>query len=99
MFAFGISIILSVLSTRFLSSYVDGFQYTDQALLDQVIEMPGLTWKPSFNQFSGYLNLEGTQKFIHYWLVEAENVPPESAPLVFWTNGGPGCSGLLGFMT
>jgi carboxypeptidase C (cathepsin A) len=99
MFAFGISIILSVLSTRFLSSYVDGFQYTDEALLDQVIEMPGLTWKPSFNQFSGYLNLEGTQKFIHYWLVEAENVPPESAPLVFWTNGGPGCSGLLGFMT
>jgi carboxypeptidase C (cathepsin A) len=99
MFAFGISIILSVLSTRFLSSYVDGFQYTDQALLDQVIEMPGLNWKPSFNQFSGYLNLEGTQKFIHYWLVEAENVPPESAPLVFWTNGGPGCSGLLGFMT
>ena len=99
MFAFGISIILSVLSTRFLSSYVDGFQYTDEALLDQVIEMPGLTWKPSFNQFSGYLNLEGTQKFIHYWLVEAENVAPESAPLVFWTNGGPGCSGLLGFMT
>jgi carboxypeptidase C (cathepsin A) len=95
MFAFGLTITLSFI----LSSCVAGFQYTDEALLDQVVEMPGLQWKPAFNQFSGYLNLEGTQKFIHYWLVEAENVPPETAPLVFWTNGGPGCSGLLGFMT
>ena len=70
--------------------------YTDEALLDQVIEMPGLAYEPAFNQFSGYIQLDGTQKHIHYWLVEAE-IP--NAPLVFWTNGGPGCSGLIGFMT
>lgn len=74
------------------------FEYSEEALLDQVSELPGLNWKPKFNQFSGYLNLPGTKKFIHYWLVEAES-NAESAPLVFWTNGGPGCSGLIGFMT
>ena len=74
------------------------FEYTSEALLDQIIELPGLTWQPNFNQFSGYLNLDGTKKYIHYWFVEAET-NSESAPLVFWTNGGPGCSGLIGFMT
>ena len=70
--------------------------YTKEALQDQVLEMPGLSYKPAFNQFSGYIQLSGTEKQIHYWLVEAE-IP--DAPLVFWTNGGPGCSGLIGFMT
>jgi carboxypeptidase C (cathepsin A) len=67
-------------------------------LSDQLLELLGLEWKPDFNQFSGYLNLAGTKKNIHYWLVEAEN-SPQNAPLVFWTNGGPGCLGLIGFMT
>lgn len=70
--------------------------YTKEALQDQVLEMPGLSYEPAFNQFSGYIQLSGTEKQIHYWLVEAE-IP--DAPLVFWTNGGPGCSGLIGFMT
>jgi carboxypeptidase C (cathepsin A) len=70
--------------------------YTKEALQDQILEMPGLSYEPAFNQFSGYIQLSGTEKQIHYWLVEAE-IP--DAPLVFWTNGGPGCSGLIGFMT
>ena len=42
------------------------FQYTSEALLDQVTELPGLNWKPEFNQFSGYINLPDTEKYIHY---------------------------------
>ena len=72
--------------------------YTLDALLDQVTELSGLNHDINFNQFSGYLKLENTQKNIHYWLVESES-NPDTDPLVFWTNGGPGCSGLIGFLT
>ena len=87
-----VSLILSLIYA------VNGFQYTTDALLDQVLDLPGLSFVPEFNQFSGYINLAGTEKQIHYWLVEAET-SPETAPLSFWTNGGPRCSGLIGFMT
>ena len=72
--------------------------YTEDALNDMVTELPGLKDTLTFNQFSGYLNLPGTKKQIHYWFVEAEE-DAANAPLVFWTNGGPGCSGLIGFLT
>ena len=44
------------------------------------------------------MNLGETKKNIHYWFVESES-NPATDPLVFWTNGGPGCSGLIGFLT
>lgn len=72
--------------------------YTNEALQDQVTKLTGLNEEIYFNQFSGYLNLGETKKNIHYWLVESESNPAED-PLVFWTNGGPGCSGLIGFLT
>ena len=97
MFVTSLLLLISVFSFS-VSSSVSGFKYTDEALADQVNDLPGLEWDPKFNQFSGYLNVEGTEKYIHYWLVEAEQ-NPETAPLVFWTNGGPGCSGLIGFLT
>ena len=43
----------------FFVSCSSAFQYTNEALVDQVTELPGLHWQPVFNQFSGYLNLEG----------------------------------------
>jgi len=35
---------------------------------------------------------------MHYWVVESQT-DPANDPIAFWTNGGPGCSGLLGFLT
>ena len=87
-----------LLSLVFFVTASYSFDYTNEALLDQVTELPGLNYSLKFNQFSGYITLPGTEKNIHYWLTEAET-NPETAPLVFWTNGGPGCSGLIGFMT
>ena len=72
--------------------------YTDDAIADQVTNLPGAeNLDINFNQFSGYLTVDGTKQ-MHYWFVESENNPADS-PLAFWTNGGPGCSGLLGFLT
>lgn len=74
-------------------------EYTPAALADQIHDLPGLEEKPAFNQFSGYLTVDvKNNRKIFYWYVESTN-KPDTDPLVWWTNGGPGCSGLLGFLT
>lgn len=74
------------------------YGYTEEALADQITNLPGAeNLSINFNQFSGYLTVDGTKQ-MHYWFVESMNNPAE-APVAFWTNGGPGCSGLLGFLT
>jgi hypothetical protein len=63
---------------------------------DEVTALPGWDAPLPSKQYSGYLAV-GEHKQLHYWLVEAENAP-DSAPLVLWLNGGPGCSSLDGFI-
>lgn len=73
-------------------------KYTTEALDDQITDLPGLTQQIGFSQFAGYLDLPNSKKHVFYWFVESVN-NPETAPVVFWTNGGPGCSGLIGFFS
>ena len=50
---------------------------------------------------TGCILLQGyppKSKEIFYWFVECQK-DPDLAPLILWTNGGPGCSGLAGFLT
>ena len=47
--------------------------------------------------YSGYLDL-GEGREHHYVYVKALEAP-ETAPLVIWFNGGPGCSSMIGFIT
>lgn len=60
---------------------------------DFIKSLPGA---PAFlsKQYSGFFQITAS-KSIHYYYVESEN-KPETDSIVFWTNGGPGCSGLLG---
>lgn len=77
------------------------FAYTDKALEDRITNLPGAELLDiNFNQFSGYLSIPGLSnssdsKHMHYWFTESQN-DPANDPISFWTNGGPGCSGLLG---
>lgn len=78
-----------------MSSLIGGNSYELDAIADRVTYLPSAQLRS--NIFSGYLDI-GAGKHIHYILAESERTPSED-PVVFWTNGGPGCSGLLGFMT
>jgi carboxypeptidase C (cathepsin A) len=65
--------------------------HTKEALADEIIALPDA---PYFSQqFSGYVQVFNTTQ-LFYWFVTAKN-NPETAPLLYWTSGGPGCSGLL----
>lgn len=64
---------------------------------DEVSVLPGMSFKPNFRQWSGYLQARHG-KFLHYWFVTSQR-EPHTDPLVLWLNGGPGCSSLDGFLS
>ena len=80
----------------FNANLAGGILMESQAQVDLITDLPGLNQE--LVQYSGYLPLANTEKKIHYWFIQSES-NPESDPVVFWTNGGPGCSGLLGLLT
>lgn len=62
----------------------------------EVTSLPGWHHELPSKHYSGYLpvgNTSGVPGHIHYWFIESEN-DPENDPVVYWTNGGPGGSGI-----
>ena len=66
----------------------------DNADADLITSLPMWDGPPPSRQWSGYLDVSGTQKHLHYWFVESYSKNPADDPVVLWLNGGPGCSSL-----
>lgn len=52
----------------------------------------------SFDMYSGYINVTTAPDYLFYWFFENQD-KNVSAPLIIWTNGGPGCSAMEGATT
>ncbi|CAI2368496.1 unnamed protein product [Moneuplotes crassus] len=57
--------------------------------------LPGCS-QGNFKQYSGYFNIDEVKKF-HYIFVESAR-DPATDPVVFWFEGGPGCSSMNGYI-
>jgi hypothetical protein len=59
-----------------------------------ITSLPGLAVMPSFKMRGGYVNYYSeAQKSTHstfVWIAESAG-NPLTDPILFWTNGGPGC--------
>jgi carboxypeptidase C (cathepsin A) len=65
--------------------------------LDKISNLPGLYYDPGFDQYAGYFTVNKEHnRNIFYWYVESQG-DPATDPVIFWTNGGPGCSGMYAF--
>lgn len=62
----------------------------------EINQLPGIGFELNFRHYSGFFNVSNTHR-LHYWFVESQNDPVKD-PLIFWFNGGPGCSSLDGLL-
>ncbi|CAL2035836.1 unnamed protein product [Caenorhabditis brenneri] len=61
---------------------------------EEITTLPNLTEPLRSKHYAGYLNISPVKQ-LFYWYVESEE-SPETAPLVLWLNGGPGCASMEG---
>eukprot|EP01038_Epipyxis_sp_PR26KG_P004157 gene4157-5921_t len=54
--------------------------------------------KVSFDMYSGYVNISSSPDYLFYWYFSTQDKNP-NAPLIIWTNGGPGCTSMEGATT
>nr|CDJ90781.1 Peptidase S10 domain containing protein [Haemonchus contortus] len=62
----------------------------------EIKQLPGVGFELNFKHYSGFFQVSDTH-LLHYWFVESQNEPYKD-PLIFWFNGGPGCSSLEGLL-
>lgn len=103
--------ITSYLSENRINNINSDSGLSANAKSDLITYLPGLTVDINdlnYNMYSGYIEIDNTEddnidsditKQLFYWFFEADMDNADEQPLFFWTNGGPGCSGMDGLMT
>jgi len=91
-----VATVIAGLMASSLSMVTDAVNYGPDSLKDEITNLPNAP-AVGFRMFSGYIPVGGNKE-IFYWFVESQN-NADSDPVMMWTNGGPGCSGLSGFMS
>ncbi|XP_020520341.1 serine carboxypeptidase 1-like isoform X2 [Amborella trichopoda] len=61
----------------------------------KVLNFPGFDGELPSKHYAGYITLgnEGNRRHMYYYFATSERNPSKD-PIVFWTHGGPGCSGM-----
>lgn len=60
---------------------------------DRIVRLPGQP-KVNFDMYAGYVTVDKEHGRAHYYFFAEAEEEPEKKPLVFWHNGGPGCSSI-----